>query len=217
MALLREEIDSVIESDGWSKASMQKMKRLDSFLRESSRLNAITLSTSTSYGPKNYDLHIVIFRVMPASLNRYALRDYTFQDGTFIPKGAFVTASLYSLHMDDDNYEDASKFDPWRFVSKRESGEEGESVKHQFTNTSVEYLAFGLGKHAWYVTSVNCIQGIPLTWFERDMHYIQSWTVLRSERDQGNDVLSRAELRCQASGWRYRASCESVLWDVCTT
>lgn len=84
-----------------------------------------------------------------ASLNRYALRDYTFHDGTFIPKGAFVTASMWSLHMDDKNYEDARTFNPWRFVEKRESGEEGESVKHQFTNTSVEYLSFGLGRHAW--------------------------------------------------------------------
>ena len=53
--------------------------------------------------------------------------------------------------MDDNNYNNAESFDPWRFVEKRESGEEGESVKHQFTNTSAEYLAFGFGKHAWYV------------------------------------------------------------------
>lgn len=92
---------------------------------------------------------ILISHVLPASLNRFALRDYTFQDGTFIPKGNFVTASLYSLHMDDENYEDAKVFKPWRFVEMRENGEEGESVKHQFTNTSVEYLSFGLGKHAW--------------------------------------------------------------------
>lgn len=92
---------------------------------------------------------ILISHVLPASLNRFALRDYTFQDGTFIPKGNFVTASLYSLHMDDENYEDAKVFKPWRFVEMRENGEKGESVKHQFTNTSVEYLSFGLGKHAW--------------------------------------------------------------------
>lgn len=90
------------------------------------------------------------FREHLASLNRYALRDYTFKDGTFIPKGAFVTASLHSLHMDDNNYEDAATFKPWRFVEMRESGVEGEATKYQFTNTSADYLAFGFGKHAWY-------------------------------------------------------------------
>lgn len=53
--------------------------------------------------------------------------------------------------MDDKIYEDAEKFDPWRFVEKGENGEVlEESMTHQFTSTSAEYLAFGLGKHVWY-------------------------------------------------------------------
>lgn len=86
-----------------------------------------------------------------ASLNRYALRDYTFQDGTFIPKGTFVTASLHSLHMSDKTYENAEKFDPWRFVDMGANGDVlEESMTRQFTSTSAEYLAFGSGKHVWY-------------------------------------------------------------------
>ncbi|EIM80751.1 cytochrome P450 [Stereum hirsutum FP-91666 SS1] len=124
--LLRAEADAVISEDGWTKKGMQRMRRLDSFLRESSRINAVTLT----------------------SLNRYALRDYTFQDGTFIPKGTFVTASLHSLHMNDGTYEDAEKFDPWRFVEKGANEEVlEESMARQFTSTSAEYLAFGSGKH----------------------------------------------------------------------
>lgn len=88
-------------------------------------------------------------RVRPASLNRYALREYTFQDGTVIPKGAFVTASLHSVHMDENNFENATMFKPWRFSEMREV--EGESTKHQFTNATYDYLSFGFGKHAWYV------------------------------------------------------------------
>lgn len=32
----------------------------------------------------------------------------------------------------------------------REKGE-GEEVKHQYVNTSLEFVPFGHGRHAWYV------------------------------------------------------------------
>jgi hypothetical protein len=42
---LREEIEAVIEKEGWTKASMAKMRKLDSFFRESQRLRNISAST----------------------------------------------------------------------------------------------------------------------------------------------------------------------------
>lgn len=114
----------MISEDGWTKKGMQRMMRLDSFLRESSRINAVTLSTPLSPLLRPLNQHKLMWPTPHlASLNRYALRDYTFQDGTFIPKGTFVTASLHSLHMNDGTYEDAEKFDPWRFVEKGANGE----------------------------------------------------------------------------------------------
>jgi hypothetical protein len=35
---LREEIESVLRTEGWSRAGMQKLVKLDSFLKESARL-----------------------------------------------------------------------------------------------------------------------------------------------------------------------------------
>ena len=35
---LREEVEWVVAKDGWSKASMQKMRKVDSFLRETQRM-----------------------------------------------------------------------------------------------------------------------------------------------------------------------------------
>lgn len=35
---LREEVKSVIDSDGWSKVAMNKLRKLDSFIRESQRM-----------------------------------------------------------------------------------------------------------------------------------------------------------------------------------
>jgi hypothetical protein len=38
---LREEIESVTEEEGWTKASMAKMRKLDSFFRETQRLRNV--------------------------------------------------------------------------------------------------------------------------------------------------------------------------------
>ena len=42
---LREEIEPIVAAEGWTKAAMGKMWKLDSFLRESQRFNGIGLST----------------------------------------------------------------------------------------------------------------------------------------------------------------------------
>jgi len=39
---LREEIEPLIESEGWKKSTIQKMRKLDSFLKESLRIHLIT-------------------------------------------------------------------------------------------------------------------------------------------------------------------------------
>ena len=80
-------------------------------------------------------------------LNRKALTDYTFSDGTFVPKGSYVSTCQAATHDETGYYTDPYVFDPWRFANMRD--ETGEGTKHQMVNTSLEYLPFGLGKHAW--------------------------------------------------------------------
>ena len=41
---LREEVESITATEGWTKAAMGKMWKLDSFLKESQRYNGIGLS-----------------------------------------------------------------------------------------------------------------------------------------------------------------------------
>ena len=88
---------------------------------------------------------------LPVSVQRKALKDITLVDGTFIPKGTMVCAASYPMHHDDAHYADAEEFDPFRFSRMREK--EGEGVKHQFVNTSLDYISFGHGRHAWWVRS----------------------------------------------------------------
>ncbi|KAL7285069.1 hypothetical protein ACG7TL_000160 [Trametes sanguinea] len=121
---LREEIEPILQEEGWTKAGMAKMWKLDSLLRESQRYNGLNI----------------------ISLMRKAMKDIVLSDGTLIPRGALVAAASTPLHLDSQVYTDAGVFDPFRFARQREN--EGESLKHQYANTSIEYIAFGHGKHA---------------------------------------------------------------------
>ncbi|KAI0360978.1 cytochrome P450 [Trametes cingulata] len=121
---LREEIESVVEEQGWTKAAVGRMWKLDSILKEYQRFKGLGL----------------------ASMGRKAMKDVTLRDGTFIPRGASVFAASYATHHDDDLYPDPDVFDPFRFSRMRERDREG--VKHQFVNTSLDYIAFGHGRHA---------------------------------------------------------------------
>ncbi|PCH34176.1 cytochrome P450 [Wolfiporia cocos MD-104 SS10] len=121
---LREEVEAVTKEYGWTKAAVGKMYKLDSFMRESQRLNGI----------------------VGISVMRKVLQDVTLSDGTLIPKGTLVAAAAAATHVDEEYYDHPDKFDPFRFSDKRL--EESERVRHQYINTSAKFVAFGHGKHA---------------------------------------------------------------------
>ncbi|EJD07464.1 cytochrome P450 [Fomitiporia mediterranea MF3/22] len=127
VAPIREEIEQVIKEEGWSKVAMAKMWKLDSFMKESQRINGANM----------------------LSVTRKILSDLNLSDGTFLPAGSFVAANVVGMHRDESHYPDADKFDGFRFAKLREQSAK-ESVKHQMVNTSPEYLAFGHGRHACY-------------------------------------------------------------------
>jgi hypothetical protein len=76
---LREEVEAVAKEDGWTKAGMMKMRKLESFIMESQRL----------YG------------AVPAQVQRKARKDFTFSDGTTIPAGSFAAFASYAEHHDE--------------------------------------------------------------------------------------------------------------------
>jgi cytochrome P450 len=80
---------------------------------------------------------------------RLALKDFTFSDGTRVPEGALVSAVSPPRHLDDEVYPDAKTFKGFRFSDMRD--EEGEGAKNQMVATSLDFLTFGHGKHAWCV------------------------------------------------------------------
>ncbi|KAJ7435664.1 cytochrome P450 [Mycena galericulata] len=79
MLPMREEVERVVAKEGWSKASVSKMYKIDSFIRESQRLT-----------------------IGPVALARKVVAQdgFTFSDGTQIPYGAILTVTGGPAHSD---------------------------------------------------------------------------------------------------------------------
>jgi len=120
---LREEIGSIVGEDGWSKTALAKMDKVDSFLKETFRIECVGF----------------------ASMLRKALKDSTFSDGTVIPAGSYISVAAFHTHLDGEIYNNPMDFNPFRFVV-----EPGEEVKarNRLVSTSPEYMPFGHGRHA---------------------------------------------------------------------
>ncbi|TEB33855.1 cytochrome P450 [Coprinellus micaceus] len=125
LAPLRAEAEGAVEQYGWTKEAMNKMRGLDSFLKESSRMRG-TGSTS---------------------MTRKVLRDFTLSNGITLPAGSVVGIASRGLHHDSEKYEDPLKFDGFRFLRLREK-EEGGELKYQMVSLHHDYLLFGHGRSA---------------------------------------------------------------------
>jgi cytochrome P450 len=102
---------------------MVKLELLDSFLKESARLN-----TSESI-----------------SLRRKAMQPFTFKDGTHIPAEDWVCVPQRPLLRDPAIYSAPDVFNPYRFMSRNTENQKSS----KFTDLSPDFPIWGLGKQAW--------------------------------------------------------------------
>ncbi|KAF5351080.1 hypothetical protein D9756_008457 [Leucocoprinus leucothites] len=121
---LRQEIEEAVAEEGWTKNGLDKMIKLDSFIKETMRMHPISVGL----------------------VGHKALQGYTFSDGTFIPRDAVIVAPANSIHYDRSNYTDAQEFKGFRFVETTEDGMIG--ARQSFVSLTPEYLPFGHGNHA---------------------------------------------------------------------
>ncbi|KAG9246803.1 cytochrome P450 [Calycina marina] len=142
---LRDEIDRIFQEDGHDqdedgfpklkKSSMPKLKKLDSFLKESQRLSPLGL--------------LNLLRITTAPL--------TLSTGHTLPTGTRIAFPVYPVHMSTatPTYDPAlnpsstlppDEFDGFRFEQLRTVS--GQENKHQFVTTSPDSLNFGHGIHA---------------------------------------------------------------------
>ncbi|KAF8467577.1 cytochrome P450 [Russula ochroleuca] len=122
---LRQEVDAVIKEEGWTKAGIDKMNKIDSFLRESQRVDDPALLAAT----------------------RLALRPFTFSNGVTVPAGTIVSIPASAAHIDERIFPNADEFDGFRFLKLRESDGGTLSSRYQAVSGSSEHLVFGLGRH----------------------------------------------------------------------
>ncbi|KAF5546224.1 ent-kaurene oxidase [Fusarium napiforme] len=120
---LREEITDVLSIEGLKKTALYNLKLMDSVIKESQRLRPALLG---------------FFR-------RQAMADITLPNGDVIRKGEKIVCD--ATHMwNRDYYEEAAKFDGYRFLRMREASEQD---KHpHLVSTSFDHLGFGHGNHA---------------------------------------------------------------------
>jgi len=141
---MREEIEALVENQGWTKNTVSKMYKVDSFLRESQRFDGMAVGDSP-FLPLPLLSFLKPLPRNPVSLGRKVLKDFTLSDGTCIPAGSSLSANSWSVHHDEAHYANPHVFDGFRFV--REGG-----VKQPLMAIpTLDYMAFGHGRPTWCV------------------------------------------------------------------
>ncbi|KAK0460651.1 cytochrome P450 [Desarmillaria tabescens] len=121
---LRNEVESIINEEGYTKAAMGKMNQLDSFVKEAQRV----YGTMSVFG-----------------MHRTTRKDFMFSDGTVVPAGVQIVVAILSTHTDEENYKDPLEFKPWRFSEMRK---QGENIRHHMATPSLDFVFFGHGRPA---------------------------------------------------------------------
>lgn len=123
---------------------MDKLHRLDSFVRETQRIDTISPSLSTS-------IHScpVTNTMLQVGVIRIAIRPFTFSNGITIPAGTMVAAPSSAIHVDEEIYSNPERFDGFRFSGLHDNDGNIAKARSLAVSTSPDHLAFGLGRHAW--------------------------------------------------------------------
>ncbi|GAB7356604.1 hypothetical protein MBLNU459_g7330t3 [Dothideomycetes sp. NU459] len=123
---LREELRQVRaeEGDKWTKASIAKLRKMDSFMKESQRFRPPGLVT----------------------MNRQVEQDVTLSSGITLPKGTHIAVAAGPNALDPELFDDPETFDGCRFEKLRALP--GNDSKYQFVATGPDQLHWGVGTHA---------------------------------------------------------------------
>ncbi|KAH8806732.1 cytochrome P450 [Flagelloscypha sp. PMI_526] len=116
---LRQEIEDILGKDGWTKNNIARLAKMDSFLMESMRTSGSAIQ-----------------------LLRKVMTDFTFSDGTTVPRGNLICFAAVSAHQSNEVYPDADTFNGLRFY------QEDGTTKPSITTPGYHWLVFGHGSHA---------------------------------------------------------------------
>jgi cytochrome P450 len=145
---LRQEVEAVIREEGWTKAGIDKMYKIDSIIRETQRIDGLSFRSLDSF-PKYEMLIRSLFLSRPVALSRIALRPFTFSNGVTVPAGTFVAIPGTAVQTDERTHPNRDEFDGFRFAKLRERERNTTASRNQTVSVSNEHLPFGLGQHTW--------------------------------------------------------------------
>ncbi|KAI4203862.1 MAG: hypothetical protein LQ350_001484 [Teloschistes chrysophthalmus] len=163
---IRDEILQALEDegkevgkDGWQKSALDKMPKLDSFMKESPRLAPQTLSLPhfltpfPKHSPERSEpsAPLVILQTPSqahypkVAFSRVALSPITLSDGFHLPRGTHFTIPSANLLQDPSIIPNPEAFDGFRYYNASSQSTERQN---QFTATDSNNLSFGHGKYA---------------------------------------------------------------------
>ncbi|KAI0024061.1 cytochrome P450 [Xylariomycetidae sp. FL0641] len=119
---LRREVIDNLEHGEITAATLSKLPKMESFLRESARVSNTGLM----------------------AMQRNARKEFKFSDGTVIPAGAKVGAVTHVLHRDAEVFENPDVFDGYRFYQPPGASE---AKPMTMVNTGTNFHLFGHGRH----------------------------------------------------------------------
>lgn len=158
---LREEIRTVLKEYGtFTTAALQKMKKLDSFLREVMRVYPLSFGMCINQPPVPLAVNSFWSRVMltlnlaSASFSRKVFKTITLSNGQVIPAGCTIEVPAFSSMNDPEVVENPEKFDAFRSYRLRREEELSGADKasagaaNQMVSVTASNLTFGYGRHA---------------------------------------------------------------------
>ncbi|KAF2106334.1 cytochrome P450 [Lophiotrema nucula] len=122
---LRKELNDVIGKTGWKHAALAELQHLDSFLKETQRLNPHVLA------------------MMP----RRVMSPITLSNGETLQPGTSVAVSNHSINTSAELYPKPLEFQPDRFYELRRTCSAQDQRKYLFSNSTLEFMNFGYGTH----------------------------------------------------------------------
>ncbi|KAK3985449.1 putative cytochrome P450 E-class, group IV [Cladorrhinum sp. PSN332] len=125
---LRDEIKSVLaeHNNTFTSLALQNMKRLDSFVKESMRVDTPGSS----------------------SFQRKVTKTFVLSTGQIIPEGVQIEVPAEAIAHDPEIFPNPHEFQPWRFYELRANARGEQAAQHQFVSIGPTVLTFGYGRHA---------------------------------------------------------------------
>lgn len=154
LAEIRAEIAQVtsqradLRSGIWTRQGLAELRVLDSFMRETLRVHSFTQGESSPRPNGHVVLRSIdtrLTQVPTVSVQRMAVVPFRFKDGLYIPAGTQVAFCSQQQNLDPDIHPDPTRFDPGRWLKKRE---EVDQHRFHFPSTTDDWLNWGSGTHA---------------------------------------------------------------------